>query len=45
MLVTSPGMERNTLSLQELDEKLEELGLVEVNGKIVLLDNEETHNV
>ena len=43
--MTSPGMERNTLSLQELDEKLEELGLVEINGKIVLMDSEEAHNV
>jgi len=37
-------MERNTLSLQELDEKLEELGLVEVNGKIILLDSKEADN-
>lgn len=44
-MVTSPGLERNTLSLQELDEKLEELGLVEINGKIVLIDSEETRNV
>lgn len=45
LMVTSPGMERNTLSLQELDEKLEELGLVEINGKIFLMDSEEAHNV
>ena len=43
--MTSPGMERNTLSLQELDEKLEELGLVEINGQIVLLGSEEANNV
>lgn len=43
-LVTSPGLERNTLSLQELDEKLEELGLVEINGQIVLLGSEEANN-
>jgi hypothetical protein len=37
-------LERNTLSLQELDEKLEELGLVEINGQIVLLGSEEANN-
>ena len=42
--MTSPGMERNTLSLQELDEKLEELGLIEVNGEIVLVGSEEADN-
>ena len=38
-VVTPPGMERNTpyASLQELDRKLEELGLVEVGGEITCL--------
>jgi len=45
-MVTSLGIQRNTLytSLQELDKKLEELGIVEVNGKIVLLGDEEAHD-
>jgi len=44
--VTPAGIKRNNLyaSLVELDEKLEELGLVEVNGKIVLVGSKEVHN-
>ena len=40
------GKKRNTLyvSLQALDKKLEKLGLVEVDGKIVLMDSEEVNN-
>jgi len=42
-MVTPAGIKRNSLyaSLVELDKKLEELGLVEVNGKIVLMGSEE----
>jgi len=42
-MVTSLGIKRNTLyeSLLDLDRKLEELGLVEINGKIVLMGSEE----
>lgn len=45
-MVTPAGIKRNSLyaSLVELDKKLEELGLVEVNGKIVLVGSEEVRN-
>ena len=45
-MVTSLGKKRNTIysSLSELDKKLEELGLVEINGQIVLLHGKEAHN-
>jgi hypothetical protein len=38
-MVTPAGKKRNTLyaDLVELDKKLEELGLVEVNGIIILM--------
>ena len=46
-MVSSVGAGWHTIysSLAELDIKLEELGLVEVNGEIVLLQDEESRDV
>ncbi|MGD0284293.1 MAG: hypothetical protein ABSB12_01730 [Candidatus Saccharimonadales bacterium] len=47
ILVRIPGFTWKSLypSLIHLSEKLEELGLIEINGQIVLLQDEEVNNV
>jgi len=46
ILVSSVGARWNTLypSLVELDQRLQELGLVEIDGKIVFLAEKENEN-